>query len=161
MVMYYYHRFNCQICGKRTRTRKSGVKGDFNGSYCHVCHRLFCYKCSVGGFCKDCIDKIPEDLGKPYAKKARVLKFLHYAYLGLIPLFFFLAFITFFLFVIFPNIGMFFIYVSSALLFYIFVPGFLIEYIVKLIEFRFSDKSAKILIYKFRQKENFSKNVFY
>lgn len=153
--MYYYYRYNCQFCGKRTRSKKTPTKGVFDARKCHACHRLICYKCSVGGFCKSCIDSFPEDIGKPYEKKAKILRILHYTYLYIILLTVFLFVSTFLFIFILPTIGF---YIFTALSIFVGVlacPGIIINVIVIFIELQFSDRGAKKLLNQFRQKGNF------
>ena len=155
MAVYYYYRYNCQICGKRTKTRKSGVK-DFKPLTCHVCHKVMCYKCSIGGFCKSCIDSLPNDIGKPYEKKAKILKIIHYSYFCIILLCC-LLFVNSFLFILISySIYEYLFLASIILVVYLCCPGLIIHYVVVFfIEPRFSDRGAKKLLAEFHQKRNF------
>lgn len=154
MATYYYHRFNCQVCGKRTRTKKSPVKGDFNGRQCHVCGRLICYKCSVGGFCKTCFESFPKDNRESYEKQAKKLKNLKYSYYYIILLCCFLFVSSGLLSFIAPEIAS-FAYAGSGILFvYLCCPGLIIQIMVLHNESKFTDSEAKLFLRKYPKLKN-------
>ena len=69
MVKIYYIRYYCQICGKQ-----SNAPSPSEIPTCLICHKNMCQRCAIGGFCKDCIKLFPENLRKPYEKKAKLIK---------------------------------------------------------------------------------------
>ena len=149
MVMYYYQRFNCQICGKRTRTKKSPVKGDFNGRHCHVCHRLICYKCSVGGFCKICFESFPKDIRATYEKKAKKLKNFKKSYIGAILFCCFLAFLAAIFAFSASKISAIIYFAAMILAGLLVFPGSVILIYVLHTESKFTDSEAKLFLRKY------------
>jgi len=154
-MSYYYYKYNCQICGKRTNVKKTMVKGDFNGRECHVCQKKMCYRCSVGGFCKKCIDSFPEDIGKPYERKAKIFRFFHYIYLYLIFILVLLGAFT--LLFNFAHSDIVDYFIAGLFIFGTVLPTplIIINVIAYLIELNFSDRGAKKLLAKSTKKQNF------
>ena len=149
MVRNYYLKYNCQICGKRTKSNTSMAREGLKVPTCLVCHRTMCYKCKNGGFCKTCIDLIPEDIRIPYQKKAKILKIFHYSYMFISYLFCLLFFGTFIILMIAPEyeeIAMYSLYTSFILMGFLICPGLIIYYIVKSIESELSNNGAMKLL---------------
>ena len=158
MVRYYYYKYNCQVCGKRTKTNQSMYKEGLKAPTCLVCHKVMCYKCKIGGYCKNCIELFPEDIRKPYEKKAKILKMFTYFYTCITYLMALTFISTFIIIMVAPEyeeIAKYSLFTSFVLLGYIICPGLIIQFIVKSIESDFSDKGARKLILRLQHKEKF------
>ena len=149
-------KYNCQVCGIRTKRKFILFQGDLPALTCQVCQRDICYKCSTGGFCRKCFELFPDDIRKPYEKKAKIFKIFTYLYLSIV----FLACALLFAVIIalirqtkYEELAMYSFFVSMALFGYVLCPGLIIQSIVNSIEYNHSDGGAMRLIDQHPKKE--------
>jgi len=153
MVRYTYYSYNyeCQVCGKKTKTKKNPAVGNIKIPICQVCNKKLCNNCRMGGFCETCINLFPEEIRKPYEKKAKSLKNIPI----IVKIIMWLANVTFIAGIIALLIGteiaLYIFIVSFIFMGIFFCPGLLAQSIVNSSESIHSGTEARRLIREQKQ----------